>query len=299
MCFIMLSRRFSALVEMIRAESASIRASLKEEVGAIKDEYLADRQTRDQIQSHLSTLLVTENEKAENRSYRRKNYAVQVMLAWGTCGAFVAAAIYAGIAARQLSTMKVTLSEIQKQTQNTELFFRTDERAWVEFEPLKPSVLASPVPFFGTIYKYELFPKNVGKTLARDVVINVSESANGPWTLGESEALIRMDQDKLLIGELRDQTGKLIPAPNNPTPKLLAPSTSSPVPLMLHGPPPVRSGKTINYGYLIGRIDYVDVFDVPHWVKFCFVIFDSNGDVENCKYGNDEDRNTENLSTIK
>src|SRR5208283_1590112 len=52
-----------------------------------------------------------------NRRYQRKYYRVQVWLAVGTWLAFAAAAIYAGIAARQWRTMNDTYGEIRKQTE--------------------------------------------------------------------------------------------------------------------------------------------------------------------------------------
>jgi hypothetical protein len=211
-------------------------------------------------------------------------------------------------ARRQWIEMNSTFVEMQKQTgfaqtsaadatqnmKNTEEFFRMDERAWVEIEPVKPTILISPVPIFGTIYSYNLFPKNVGKTLARDVVMRINQGTNGPWIVSQSEILIRLEQDKLLMGKLRDQLGKIVPVENDrPIPRVLAPGISSPTPYVATGPAPVHSDKTINYGFLIGRIDYVDAFNIPHWMKFCFVILNLKGDLANCKYGNDEDRNPE------
>jgi hypothetical protein len=72
-------------------------------------------------------------------------------------------------------------------------------------------------------------------------------------------------------------------------PKSLAPSTPVQTPFSLGGTAP-------EYGffdYLIGRIDYSDVFGVPHWMKFCFVITDASGKLGTCQDGNDEDRNPE------
>lgn len=279
-------KAIKALAEALRAELVALRQVGADQVSAIRDAEEAAKKNRGDIPRAIATLQPTEAANREDRTYRQKNYAMQVILAIATCGAFIAAAIYAGFAYR-------ALKEAQKQTTNTERFFRTDERSWVEFDPLKPIVWVSPVPIFGTIFKYEFIPRNVGKTLARDIVVRIADGTNGSWDFGQSEGAIREEQDVYLMGGLKDQTGKPILIGSDPIPKVLAPGDPSPVPLMLHGPAPIHSGKVINYGYLIGRIDYVDAFDVPHWKKFCFVIYDSAGDVENCKYGNDEDRNPE------
>lgn len=133
-----------------------------------------------------------------------------------TLGLLFGTAYFTG---RQWQTTNNTYWELHKQTANTERLFRTDERAWVEFDPLKPSILISPVPIFGTIYKYELFPKNVGKTLARDIVIRIPQSQNGSWDAGQSEAFIRQTQDVFLMGKSKDQTGKQIVVVDDPIPK--------------------------------------------------------------------------------
>jgi hypothetical protein len=45
--------------------------------------------------------------------------------------------------------------------------------------------------------------------------------------------------------------------------------------------------------YIIGRVDYFDVFKVHHWAKFCFYLGDTKGTLRYCKQGNDEDRTPE------
>ena len=47
------------------------------------------------------------------------------------------------------------------------------------------------------------------------------------------------------------------------------------------------------YGYMLGRIDYIDAFNVDHWVHFCFMIMNNKGELGHCQYGNDEDSNQE------
>ncbi|MGD0799386.1 MAG: hypothetical protein ABR910_16845 [Acidobacteriaceae bacterium] len=107
-------------LDKIPAQLQAINNSLQEQIGTVRDTAEANRQTQEKIQANLSELRVPEDEKREERSYRKKNYTVQVVLAAGTCGAFLAAAIYAGIAKRQLQAMNKTYGEIRKQTKAAE-----------------------------------------------------------------------------------------------------------------------------------------------------------------------------------
>jgi hypothetical protein len=77
-------------------------------------------------------------------------------------------------------------------------------------------------------------------------------------------------------------------------PKVLAPNTSSPVPIILHGQQPQYFPNNEWVSYLIGRVDFTDSFGIPHWVKFCFFVANPRGELWNCKEENDEDRNSEN-----
>jgi hypothetical protein len=124
--------------------------------------------------------------------------------------------------------------------------------------------------------------------------MRVAEPFSGPWIAGENKILIQFEQDKLLMGRGKDQNGKTFSLQNDhPVARVIAPGSSSPVPFTAAANSPTVSGNIKTYGFLIGRVDYVDAFDIAHWMKFCFVIYNAKGELANCKYGNDEDRNAE------
>jgi hypothetical protein len=161
---------------------------------------------------------------------------------------------------------------------------RRDQRAWVEIEPIKPIPFAKADGNFGASFQYEIYLKNVGKTVARDIVMHASRMDSG-LALGDNADQIRRAQKILLHENLGD---------NNRMIKVLAPNTVSPVPLRLRAQEPqiFKSGNAF-YSFLIGRIDYVDAFSVKHWMTFCYIISNSRGELLNSKEGNDEDNNPE------
>ena len=57
--------------------------------------------------------------------------------------------------------------KLGQQADDAENFFRTDERAWIEIEPMRTP---------GIPYHYDLYPKNVGKTAARDIQVNADDT---------------------------------------------------------------------------------------------------------------------------
>ena len=181
---------------------------------------------------------------------------------------------YACTTYRQWKTMDATLNE----TANN---FGIDERAWVEIESIKlrtvtPPSLQIKIPSF----VYDVYTKNFGKTVARDIVLKrvTSMDANHGDILARG---IAMAQDRLLA----DQGGEPSQVPSLPIPKSLPPNTPVHAPFSLGGTGP-HDGF---FNYLIGRIDYVDAFRVAHWMKFCFVITDNQGKIDICQTGNDED----------
>ena len=62
-----------------------------------------------------------------------------------------------------------------------------DERAWIEIEPIKPVVIA-PLPL-GKVFSYSIYPKNVGRTAARNIVVR-AQNTSGDASLGENAAWV-------------------------------------------------------------------------------------------------------------
>jgi hypothetical protein len=163
--------------------------------------------------------------------------------------------------------------------------FRTDERAWVELEPIKPINFRPEDDKFPAMFKYEIYPKNVGKTSARDIELRILPPLFASMDSEHSVEWINF-QDKILNKEVPSAAD--IPV-EGPFPKVLGPSTASSVPFVVHAQAPMVNGKMVQF--IVGRINYVDAFEVKHWLKFCFFVVDTQGNLRTCTVGNDEDRN--------
>jgi hypothetical protein len=127
---------------------------------------------------------VPENEKTEARKYRKKAHRQQVLLTWGTWLAFIAAAIYAGVAARQSRIMTDTLNQVKLQTKAAQCAvqaalkanadagdrFRKDERPYIAEAPktTQPArFIPNPVhPEMGGQILWDYHFSNFGKTPA-------------------------------------------------------------------------------------------------------------------------------------
>jgi hypothetical protein len=149
-----------------------------------------------------------------------------------------------------------------------------------------------------TAFSCSIYPKNVGKTVATNIVVKaVALGRSVEMNASEMQAT----QDKFLLDRFREQgSGKNLLIPANPVPKVLAPNTTANAPFIVEcqAVKNFPSGGTW-YTFVVGRIDYCDQFNVRHWRKFCFFVANSRGDVWNCKEGNDEDRNPETEPTEK
>lgn len=238
--------------------------------------------------SHSSPIIITyspppptDEEIAEKKYRERRDKTKYRIEKWG----LVVLSIYTAFTGFMAWEMK-------ESTNATINFFRTDERAWIEIEPIKPIIFApksKEIP--RTVFRYEIYPHNAGKTPARDVVMKAQEMGSGE-TFGSDEYSIESTQEKYLRGKFTDsKTGKPIMIFGNPIPRVLAPNTSAPVPFVLYGQEPQISQDGHGfYDYLVGHIDYVDQFGVPHWMKFCFFVINQRGELRYCEYGNDEER---------
>lgn len=180
------------------------------------------------------------------------------------------------------------LSEMRKQSSRNLESFRIDERAWVEFGKIDITTFP-PSPPFGTTFKFSIYLRNVGKTVAKGVRTHIDNifTWNG---FGEKRKAVRMFQDQLFKDS---KTGKRSIEPNKPAPHVIAPDALSPVPVYSGGQAPKRYKGGFMYTYVLGRIDYTDVFGVNHWKRFCFTVTDDHGSLGYCEYGNEEDDNAE------
>lgn len=184
------------------------------------------------------------------------------------------------------------LTEARKAGDLASESFRMDERAWIVLEKVNPTLTAPANAKFPASFNCEISLRNVGKTVATNVEVKAQSifSAGG---FGDHADGVRNTQDHLLA-DITKPPGSSLGPPPNPVPKMLAPNSTSPVPFKLgcNAPQSFSSGfQWMNYD--IGRVDYCDQFRVKHWLKFCFYVANARGELWNCQYGNDGDRNSE------
>ena len=173
------------------------------------------------------------------------------------------------------------VTKLGQQADDSESFFRTDERAWVVIDQI--SVLEShPADAtFPPHFKYGLYAKNVGKTVARDVRIHIDAFFG-------SSPLNKNGVERTQMRTWRGDEGKVF-GPDKAGPQSLAPGERSTVPVTAGGQAPRNDW----YDTLVGRIDYTDAFSVHHWKTFCYYMSDDKGTLNHCVSGNDEDQNPE------
>ncbi len=221
----------------------------------------------------------------------KRSHTTQESIKNATWAGFVAVSIYALITMLMWGQM-IKQSHIASESlrQSTESF-RIDERAWIEIEPIKGTLFSPRMGKVGAGFQYPIYIRNVGKTVARNIQLRGSrQSSQSSITMGDSVEQLQWEQDKLLRGKV--PTAADLPI-DNPVPKVLAPNTSSVVPVVFYGQEPQIFPKVELVYYLIGRVDYTDAFGIDHWMKFCFFVVNARGDLWNCKEGNDEDSNPE------
>ncbi|MCU1302664.1 MAG: hypothetical protein JWQ87_2948 [Candidatus Sulfotelmatobacter sp.] len=195
----------------------------------------------------------------------------------------------------QMRSTEKAAQAAQDALRNSVEQFRADERAWVEIEPIKPVLRLKGDSRFPTAFTCSIYPKNVGKTVATDIVVKAE-------TLGRSEQFNASEmasaQDRYLLDKYtqKDQHGNVGPAtvPQSPVPRVIAPNSTANAPFILICPA-IKTYPTggSEYEFVVGRIDYCDAFNVHHWKKFCFYVTNDQGDVWNCSEGNLEDVNSE------
>ena len=231
----------------------------------------------------------TDEEKAQkNKEKRRatiKFYAELVI------GLFVV--VYTVVTVCLWRSTQHANSLAEQALNDARLHFRQDERAWIGIEPLKPRVKAPANDKFTALYTYDLSLKNSGKTVARCVEVRLPRGAiGGSLEFGDHEDWVANWQDKFLFGKFKGTENG--PPIIRSAPKIIAPGEVTPIPLDIYGQVPKVYPNGQEYvNSFVGRIDYIDEFDVRHWIKFCMFIAQRDGSLWYCKYGNDEDRNPE------
>jgi hypothetical protein len=168
---------------------------------------------------------------------------------------------------------------MQEQLSASMEFFRIGEQAWIELEPIKPALFHSGGNGFGKLFQYDAYIKNVGKTPAREITMKAITPFSGT-SLGDDAGNLQRTQNMLNRGI---HGGDHL---SNRIPKVLAPGSTSPVPLRLTGQEPQYLDSGALYSYLIGRIDYEDAFSIKHWKTFCFFVVNARGELWQCKEGN-------------
>jgi hypothetical protein len=183
------------------------------------------------------------------------------------------------------NTSRQTLGEIQKSDQANIDQFRIDNRAWVVGDVVNCQPIHDMDGRTHNNYAIcSLTLRNVGRTLAKDVVVRLypmttTESAEDP-----SEAEIRW-----VMARLKTK-GKFDPdryeqLANLPLPTSLAPGASTTIPARFVGTVPPPDGVQASREILFGRLEYRDIFEGSHWDGLCYV-FQVDGSLRFCLRGN-------------
>jgi hypothetical protein len=201
-------------------------------------------------------------------------------------------------------SMDSTQQQARESLQATIGNFHTEQRAWIELD--QPKATLSPpadTPPGMTLFRFPMYIRNVGKTSAFDIKIrfyNPIESADSVHNKPDIERL------QLPVAVLREKEVENVHRAFGPKtkvgtyegfamPGVLAPGIRSNAPFIMLAETPTenRRGRPEGLNYftvLVGRVEYSDTFSHPHWMKFCYYVWDDEGDIQTCPYGNDEDR---------
>lgn len=308
-----ITQRFIAMGNRLLAELRRLSDSIQQHEDATREESQArNRQDRPtpEVRAILDAPQGIETRKSSSdtqneRHYQNRTLFVQWVLCVATIRAFVAAAVYAGVAHRTYKEIKRQTNSVRDaadaaksaaDTAKNSLrqsieSFRVDERAWVEIEPIKPVMISQADAKFPTGFTCSIYPKNVGKTVATNIVVKAQPLGAAQQFSAEQ---MRNVQDKFLLDKFKESgTNKPVVVPSNPVPKVLSPNTIANAPFTL-GCQAIKAYPSGDgwYDFIVGRIDYCDAFHVRHWKTFCFFVA-FRGEVWNCQEGNEEDNNPE------
>ena len=167
-------------------------------------------------------------DKAEQKKHASSQRTTNWLLTIFTALLFVTSCVSDFILLRQASISResanaaTSAAETAAETLNRSIEqFRADERAWIELEPIKPvSIVALPQ---GKVFSYSIYPKNVGRTAARDIVVK-AQNLSGDASLGENATWVSEVQNKIRLDRFKDKTGKTPEDSGQPSLKFCPPA---------------------------------------------------------------------------
>jgi hypothetical protein len=188
---------------------------------------------------------------------------------------------------------------LEIQIQDTRRSFKLDERAWIELETIN-------VIHQERQKVYEFYPKNVGKTVAHDVEMKLTNFVAEPGSLPNSvidcihwvwqpnasisktQKVERTTGTKWCNGVAQDELSGVARVKEGRIPSVIAQNEKVITPWVVFTIEPLLEREA---NFFVGRIDYVDNFGIAHWKKFC--IYEELNEFLSCKTGNEEDENPE------
>ena len=208
--------------------------------------------------------------RKELGAFERISIRIQVGMLCVTVIVTIVTTAYVAVTYRQLQVMRV-------QSAASDESMRLDERAWIGITRVGISEFKAGLP--PTIVVEVV---NHGKTPAKNLKVKfyVADIAVGkPIPMYDFSAhratgrngsnLIFPNVTAKMLGTFMDETGK-------------------PISLTAEGIKSFYEGRGVIY--TVGRIDYQDVFNRPHWATFCFVSVPTTPeDFTVCESGNDSD----------
>jgi len=283
--FVLIAKRILRELKVLGEAVSAGFLGVQKQVETVTKQYQASKEGKTpgpEMVAVLDSLQGIHGEqRTENRSesrYQSRNFWVSVIGVLVLLG-------YTIINYHMLCQMRREADTAQGTFKKSIESFRTDERAWIEIENVKLEfVNPATAAFHYAGFTYEVYARNVGKTVARDITVK-------RW------AALSANTGDILARDI--EHGHEIPSifPSLPMPKSLAPNTPIFIPFTIGGTAPQVYGEGDKrmtwYDYLVGRFDHKDAFGIAHWLKFCYVITDPNGNLGYCETGNDEDRNPE------
>lgn len=248
-------RDFKELLEMLHARLRAIQEAIQDSKSAIDNAASSQQQTATDEEGRIIAAIVPPDDeyKRSSKTYKHKSYKAQVILNWISGFAFGAAAIAAGGAIYYACIAQKQLRAMHDANTNAETAMKIDQRAWVTISDIKPEDSNIAVSF-----------GNSGKTPARGFTVRIT-----------GEPVPVHEEPKLGNEDIQPGVG------------LIAPNGAYHVFLNANGSYNAKSQKLAIHG----RVDYIDIFNDPHWTNFCYYL-SADGNKKGftpCNIGNETD----------